>query len=63
MTSHQQEQLIEALMYRVSQEQRAHVMREVPDAYNAYCRMRRPGVAPIVEVVRVSDGSAIRGEV
>ena len=50
MTDRQKTLLLEACMYRVTPEQRGFLMREVPDAYNAWC-----GNA-VVQVVRVSDG-------
>jgi len=40
MTSRQKDLLLLQLMYRVTPEQRRHLMREVPDAYNAYCGSR-----------------------
>jgi hypothetical protein len=53
MTSRQKELLLMQCMYRITPEQRFHLMREVPDAYNAYCGN------PVVRVVRVSDGEAM----
>lgn len=50
MTTRQKELLLAACMHRISLDQRGYLMREVPDAYNAYCGR------PVVKVVRVSDG-------
>jgi hypothetical protein len=51
VTDHQKDQLISSLMYYLPMDIRGKVMREVPDAYNAYCGYT------VVEVVRASDGS------
>lgn len=53
MTERQKDLLLAALMYRVLPEGRAHLMREVPDAYNAWC-----GTA-VVQVSLVSDGRVV----
>jgi hypothetical protein len=53
MTERQKDLLLAALMYRVLPEGRAHLMREVPDAYNAWCG------GTVVQVVRASDGKVI----
>lgn len=37
MTDHQRRQLLDALMHHLTPETRRKVMREVPQAYNAYC--------------------------
>lgn len=37
MTDRQKDLLLTALMYRATPDVRGAVMREVPDAYNAYC--------------------------
>lgn len=37
MTTRQQRQLLEAVMYRLTLEQRREVMAELPQAYNAWC--------------------------
>lgn len=50
MTERQKTLLLEACMFRINMEQRGHLMREVPDAYNAWCGNT------VVKVVRVSDG-------
>lgn len=54
MTTRQKDLLLAALMYRVLPEGRAHLMREVPDAYNAWC-----GNNAVVQVVRTSDGKPV----
>ena len=51
--SRQCELLLDALMYRIKPEGRALLMRELPDAYNAYCGR------DVARVVRVSDGEPI----
>ena len=53
MTTRQKDLLLMTLMYRLKPEGRAHLMREVPDAYNAYCDRE------VVRVIRVSDGEAM----
>jgi len=53
MTDRQKDLLLAALMYRVLPEGRAHLMREVPDAYNAWCG------GNVVEVRIVSDGRVV----
>jgi hypothetical protein len=50
MTDHERKQLLDALMYYCPMDLRAKVMREVPQAYNAYCG------TTIVEVRHTSDG-------
>ena len=50
---HYSKQLLEACFYRMSQEARADVMRQVPEAYNAYFGRE------IVKVVRTEDGSEL----
>jgi hypothetical protein len=37
MTQHQKDQLLDAVMYHLPIDVREKVMREVPEAYNAYC--------------------------
>lgn len=53
MTTRQKELLLEACMHRILPDQRRHLMREVPDAYNAYCGFE------VVRVSRVSDGEVL----
>jgi len=53
MTTRQKDLLLMQLMYRVKPEERGLLMREIPDAYNAWCGSQ------IVSVVRVSDGEAV----
>lgn len=50
MTMRQKDLLLMQCMYRITPEQRGHLMREVPDAYNAWCDSN------VVQVIRVSDG-------
>ncbi len=58
MTDHHKNQLLDALMYHLSQEMRGIIAREVPAAYNDYCQSSRHGSdGPVVKVVRTSDGS------
>jgi hypothetical protein len=54
MTDHERRQLLDALMYYCPMDLRAKVMREVPQAYNAYCGKT------IVEVRHTSDGRVAR---
>ena len=44
MTTRQKELLLVQCMYRITPDQRRHLMREVPDAYNAWCQ------SPVVSV-------------
>lgn len=37
MTTHQKEQLLAALMYYLEPATRRRIMRELPEAYNAWC--------------------------
>lgn len=53
MTERQKDLLLMQLMYRAKPEDRAHLMREVPDAYNAWCG------GDVVQVVIVSDGRIV----
>lgn len=53
MTTRQVELLMEACMFRINPEQRRAIMREVPDAYNAYCGY------DVVQVSKVSDGEVL----
>lgn len=53
MSRREKDLLIEAVMYRITPDQRAFLMREAPSAYNAYCG------SAIVQVVRTSDGLPI----
>jgi len=53
MTDRQKDLLLATLMYRAKPEDRAHLMREVPDAYNAWCG------GPVVQVTIVSDGRVV----
>ena len=53
ITVRQKDLLLMQLMYRCTPQQRGHLMREVPDAYNAYCG------SAVVQVIRTSDGEAM----
>jgi hypothetical protein len=53
MSSRQAKQLLDCFMYHASQELRLQIMRELPEAYNAYHGRR------ILTVVRAEDGSEI----
>ena len=50
MTQRQKDLLLAQVMYRIKPEDRRHLMREIPDAYSAWCGTQ------VVKVVRVSDG-------
>lgn len=41
MTTHQREQLLEALMYYLPMDIRRRIASELPEAYEAYCRVQR----------------------
>ncbi len=53
MSPHQAKQLLDCFMYHISQELRAKVMREAPEAYNAYHQR------DIVTVVSTEDRAEI----
>lgn len=54
MTTHQMELLLASVKHYMPQDLRAKVMREVPEAYNAWVGH------DVVEIVRVSDGAKVR---
>jgi hypothetical protein len=54
MTTHQMEMLLASVKHYMPQDLRAKVMREVPDAYNAWVQR------DVVDVVSVSDGRSVR---
>lgn len=54
MSDHHKTQLIDAFMYYCPMDVRGKLMREVPEAYNAYCGR------DVVRVTRVCDGTEIK---
>ena len=58
ITQHQKDQLLDALMYYLPMDIRQKLMRELPQAYNAWCGREIVRVVPASEPGRIAEVSA-----
>lgn len=60
ISEHYKDQLLSVLTYYMGPDLRGKLMREAPEAYNAYCEASRVTNGPILKVVRTSEGTKIK---
>lgn len=58
MREHHKDQLLDVFFFYADTAARLHLMREVPDAYNAW--LEANGRLPVVVVVHTSDNQPVR---